>query len=998
MAATWGYAEIQVTVDGKGLVPQMEALTKEVGAIGGRSMGESFNKSFGQRVKDGIRTAFGRFTGFFKGLWGRLFKRGGKTVGDGFTDGFKESIKSFKLEFDKVSTDVVRQSQEMARSARDVDFGRWADDFGRFRQVFKEIGGGQLALPAGSLEDIGELRQVFDDVGDSAKGAGNDFRILWRELEAGDGKVKKQRKSLNLLNRAWTAVGSRVNALGGGGGFFKKLWDSMDDGEGRLGRHASLWKRLSANTRQWTLIIGAVIGGMSELAGLGAAAGAGIFVLGSAIGSLILGGALLVPIFNDLNTDLKDLPESLRPAAKAFQGIGDAFQGIGKAVETEALKNAPAAFDTIAASVKALTPAFKPLAKVIGSLITEFADNTKPGTDFFKEMSKFAKNSAPIFGSLARSAGKLVTAILRGFNRANPLTEKFVGWIGKLVDSFDAFTKSDDFDTWIDHATDVFGAFGDLLDTTGTLLNDMVTDESIGQLVDFIEHIEGFLSGGGAGILDFAQKLDVFGILADALDTFGEALEPLAVPMADFAEGLNAVLSSTIDTLAPIIEDVAEALAPFVEAIGDFMKENPKQVGDILLSIAAGFLAIKAVGIISSILPGIKGFVGLMSGKNTTKTQKFAAALGGLAIAFTGLSEENSGTDALTTALGGAVTGSFAGLPGILIGALAGFIASMINDVFLTPDVQGAWESGWDQIFNPDNFTGAGIGPLKHWFQNEFVDFFTTIDQAIRTGIQEWWANIGRGFEESTGFIGDAWANVVAAFSLGWEQIVNFFTVSVPGFFTGLWNNITAGFATLLAIIALNFLNTKKAFETGWQAVVTFFTVTIPKFFSDVVRNFGLGFQSVVTGVGTWFGKIATEFKKQFDSLLTKVGTWVTNIANRILNGFGGIPLIGQIASLLSGNGMASGGTVFGPQRRLIGEAGPEAVVPLNRPLSQVSPDVRWLSAIAQGKSLGGMASGGVSGGGGRTVNLSPGAIQIVGPDARRAAIEVVNRLVEVSG
>lgn len=45
----------------------------------------------------------------------------------------------------------------------------------------------------------------------------------------------------------------------------------------------------------------------------------------------------------------------------------------------------------------------------------------------------------------------------------------------------------------------------------------------------------------------------------------------------------------------------------------------------------------------------------------------------------------------------------------------------------------------------------------------------------------------------------------------------------------------------------------------------------------------------------------------------------------------------------------AIGGVFHGAQQRVIAEAGPEAVVPLNRPLSQVDPSVRWLSAIAQG-------------------------------------------------
>lgn len=86
-----------------------------------------------------------------------------------------------------------------------------------------------------------------------------------------------------------------------------------------------------------------------------------------------------------------------------------------------------------------------------------------------------------------------------------------------------------------------------------------------------------------------------------------------------------------------------------------------------------------------------------------------------------------------------------------------------------------------------------------------------------------------------------------------------------------------------------------------------------------------------------------------------------------------------------------------GPEIRRIGEAGPEAVVPLNRPLSQVDPAVRALSAFAQGKQIPSMASGGIVGGG-RTINISEGAFQIHAPDPWMAAHQTVNGIVERVG
>lgn len=85
--------------------------------------------------------------------------------------------------------------------------------------------------------------------------------------------------------------------------------------------------------------------------------------------------------------------------------------------------------------------------------------------------------------------------------------------------------------------------------------------------------------------------------------------------------------------------------------------------------------------------------------------------------------------------------------------------------------------------------------------------------------------------------------------------------------------------------------------------------------------------------------------------------------------------------------GGASGGVFTGPTRMLIGEAGPEALVPLNRPLSQVDPAVRELSAIAQGKSLSGTEVG---------KGIDVGGITIITPTEDPAAVahEVINQLV----
>ena len=81
-----------------------------------------------------------------------------------------------------------------------------------------------------------------------------------------------------------------------------------------------------------------------------------------------------------------------------------------------------------------------------------------------------------------------------------------------------------------------------------------------------------------------------------------------------------------------------------------------------------------------------------------------------------------------------------------------------------------------------------------------------------------------------------------------------------------------------------------------------------------------------------------------------------------------------------------------GAQVRLIGEEGAEAVVPLNRPLSQVDPAVRWLSAIAQGLQDP-EGPGGPYTQSGKTIDASGWQIITPSSDARAVAAEVLNDL-----
>ena len=145
----------------------------------------------------------------------------------------------------------------------------------------------------------------------------------------------------------------------------------------------------------------------------------------------------------------------------------------------------------------------------------------------------------------------------------------------------------------------------------------------------------------------------------------------------------------------------------------------------------------------------------------------------------------------------------------------------------------------------------------------------------------------------------------------------------------------------------------------------------------NIAHGLGAPFQPLVTMAGNVASatvRILSGIPGRLGNLAAQFGSAVSRWAAAILSRISDLP--GQIIGFFRGLGSAiadaigsinlhisiphsvggihipftaSGGIFDRAAARVIGEAGPEAVVPLNRPLSQVDPSVRWLSAIAQG-------------------------------------------------
>ena len=220
-------------------------------------------------------------------------------------------------------------------------------------------------------------------------------------------------------------------------------------------------------------------------------------------------------------------------------------------------------------------------------------------------------------------------------------------------------------------------------------------------------------------------------------------------------------------------------------------------------------------------------------------------------------------------------------------------------------------------------------------------------------------------------------------FSGDWDKALGGLKKAVSGAFDyiknigiSVWNIITAPFRAI-----------GKFISTVWEKVTKWFEDNnIGKFFEEVWKNI----TSVFSGVGTWFSDrfkdavsgikgafngVKTWFQNLWNGIWTVVKTpinWIIGGINSVIDGLNSlsikvpdwVPFVGgqtwglNIPKIPK---LARGGIVDKPTRALIGEAGREAIIPLER-------NTQWIKSLAS-ELLSAMAT--VTGGSTTTTNTS---------------------------
>ena len=285
------------------------------------------------------------------------------------------------------------------------------------------------------------------------------------------------------------------------------------------------------------------------------------------------------------------------------------------------------------------------------------------------------------------------------------------------------------------------------------------------------------------------------------------------------------------------------------------------------------------------------------------------------------------------------------GVVGGVIALLCGAIPIAIGLFALAGVGLGAITAGgfWDEIgqWFMDLFAGIGqwcsdvwdgiceiFASVGQWFKDRFTE--------AKEGIAQAWSNLKE-------WAGEKWDGICQAFGNVKQWFSDRFTQAKEGI-ANAWSNIGAWAGEKWANIKQSFANTKQwfsdIFKGAWENIKKAFS-SVGSFFSGIWDTI----KSIFSKVGSTIGNaVSGAFKTAINWVLEKAINLINgfikgiNLAVGIINKIPGVNI--STLKLLDVPKMAKGGIVDGSTIANIGEAGREAVLPLEN-------NTEWMDALA---------------------------------------------------
>ena len=927
-----------------------------------------FNKK--ATVKDGVGGAVGDMGNAMKDAAGGAgdladaVDDAGDSAG-GLADNLGDSAKNAKkaakellglLGFDEINILQKPKDDDAGGSGGGGGGGKGGKGKGGGGGPFKDI------LPEVELTDMGnQFKSIFDGLGDKLKGLfdlfkkGFDAAFRPEGLERIKAALERIKKTLeeiatdsrvvNAFNRMTEKIAYALGQIAGslatiGVGIGVFLTESIANGlERQKERIIRALVALFDN-----------IGNIAEAVGnIAQAFSSAFYDVITSTGAVRIGSAIVSTLLS-LTSTIVEVGSKL---------AGSLFKGFEKVVVTSAPK--------ISSMLQSLLDIVAPIFETIESVVDKFGDGLS---------SVYDEHVAPAIDSIANAFNGLIDIIQ-------------ILWEG----------------SWKPFAEFLSNTFGISIETVADLLGGIIL-EALKLLADTIK----LVADGFTAFSDWCKEnKEIISTIANVIGTLATVWQGIKfLSWAEQAGGLAGafdLLSGKVSFIVSGIKNLGLALKALtfdkLVSFGETIYLNAMYAKDFVVN--SGKLIVEL------------GKTALELGKSALAWGVHAAQMGLAAAAEIAQSVAAGVAAAATWALNGAIAVLTSPIT-LVIAAIAALIAIGVllyqNWDTVVEFAKTAWQGLCDFISGicqaiGEFFSGLWtklqeiFEPIGQWFGEKFQQGWDAIVN-IFSGIGEWFSGVFQGawdaivniFTPIGSWFGERWADVTSAlanigawftdmFQKAWTGLTNIFS-KLGSWFGERWNDVTSALSSVSNWFGEMFTNAYNAVKDAFSS--------IGDFFSGVWETV----KSIFVNAGQMVGEaVGGAFKSAVNAVLGTIENVVNGfigMINGVLDVVRNLPGLGWIGSVstVSLPRLARGGIVDSPTIAMIGEAGKEAVVPLEN-----TGFIQTLGRVVSSAVVNAMAGVGPQGGFSGDGDI---VIQIAGHEFGRVAIQEINKEHERAG
>lgn len=635
----------------------------------------------------------------------------------------------------------------------------------------------------------------------------------------------------------------------------------------------------------------------------------------------------------DLNDELKDNKEKLNKAESAADKYSDALDDAGGAAE-----GAGDGFTIMGGALadlvsNAIQGAISAIGDLVGALL-ELDEATRE----YRTMQAKLEGSADTFGYSADFAKGKYEEFYKYLGDDQAATNAITNLMG-------VGTTTESLSALVDGAAGAWTAYGDSINVESlteaiseTILCGKVTGsfaDTINWTKDSNENLKKALGGNkkalGAYNAAIKEGLPVEDAFNEALAKITDEQERADV-VAQFLNSTYGESKKTYDELNKSVIDtneselalketqaqLGEAVAPVNTALTDMKNQALQAILPLVESLANAFMDLYnwlkenpvAMTIITAVVIALATAFGILAAALAIQ-----GLINGVSMALAFLN---------TTLLANPIT--------LIIAAIAALVAAFVYLWNNCDAFRQFWLDLWEGIKKAFSAT---------------VEWLKKAAKSIGEFFSEAWKSIKKAWSEAGKFFGEVWSNIKKIFS------------DVGSWFSKTFTNAVNG-------VKKAWSNTKAYFSDIWSGVKNTFS-SVGSWFSTTFRNAWSAIKNVFSGWGSFWDGLWTKIKNKFGTIGSNIATAIKgsivsgingvirsvekiinsgigliNKAIRLANKLPGVN-VGELKSL-SLPRLAKGAIIDSPMIAEIGEAGREAVIPLENNTGGLAEIARKLS------------------------------------------------------